>query len=231
MSDLISVLRGAIVPKTGSSAAALAGAMLTVTDAGRRIARWNPQHDSPLPPLTPFARIGKTGWQIGLPDPALSLRAFLLVQARLLSTTDRLTSRMVIAIGPADHLDINGQSPMAERAMAELGKLTFARFVGPEPAYLPQAILDLADQIARNWTQEQAEAMALALPPDTPTLAAMSAQLAISKQAVSYRLTGAGLRAIRAALAGWERSAPGFASASQICTTFRTLHDTDRLDL
>jgi len=213
MSELIAVLRGAVVPKTGSGAAAVAGAMLTLTDAARRIARWTPDNTSPH---IPFARIGKTGWQIALPDPALSLRALLLVQARLLSTPDRLPSRMVIAIAPADHLDINGQSPMAERAMAGFGKLDFAGFVGPEPAILPQAILDLADQIARNWTTEQAEAMAMALAPDSPTLATLSARLAISKQAVSYRLTGAGLRAIRAALAKWESSAPGFADRSQM---------------
>ena len=210
MSDSIAVLRGAVVPKIGTGAAAVAGAMLTLTDAARRIARWTPDRDCP------FTRIGKTGWQITLPDPTLALRALLLMQARLLSTPDRMTSRMVIAVVRADHLDINGQSEVAEQAMARLGKLAFASFAGPAPAGLPQAVLDLADYIARTWTPEQAEAMALALPPDNPTLATLAARLGISKQAVSYRLTGAGLRAIRAALAGWEGSASVFASTQKM---------------
>lgn len=202
MSAPLAVLRGAVVPKPATGAAGIAGAMLTLTDAARRVARWTA--DQPCP----FVRIGKTGWQITLPDPALSLRALLLVQARLLSTPDRLISRMVIGLGTADHLDINGQLPAAEQAMAGLGKLDFMAFAGPAPV-LPGSILALADHVARNWTPEQAEAMALALPPDDPTLAIMAKRLNISKQAVSYRLTGAGLRAIRSALAGWEGAFAG----------------------
>ena len=65
-------------------------------------------------------------------------------------------------------------------AMADMAKLIFATFAGPMATALPQATLNLADHIARNWTAEQAEAMALALPPSKPTLQCLAMRLGVS---------------------------------------------------
>ena len=209
MPPIYGVLRGEIAVPTKTGAAAVAGAILTLTDAAHRIAVWTPHWQCR------FTMISRTGWQILLPGPALTLRAMLLVQARLAGSPDRLTCRMVIGLGGMDRFgdtsltDAAGPAlTAAEQALAHLDKSSWIAWADPvlwpEQNALPQAILTLADQIARNWSMQQAEAMALALPPDNPTLQTLSKRLGISKQAVSYRLTGAGLRAIRAALDGWE---------------------------
>jgi hypothetical protein len=65
-------------------------------------------------------------------------------------------------------------------------------------------IVDLLDERTMRWTREQAEAMALYLTPDNPTLADIAPRLRISPQAVNYRLAGAGATAIRHAVRDWE---------------------------
>ena len=205
MPILCAVLTGDLINSTKAGAAALAGAMVTLTDCVRRIEDWTPGSDNR------FTRSRGDGWQIVLGDPALALRAALLIQARLSAATERLTSRIAIGIGAADTLGSRDLSDASGSAftlsgqgldtMARQGRLAVT---GVNAAPFLQAIADLADEIARRWSVEQAEAMALALPPDDPTLKTMALQLGISTQAVNYRLQGAGLRPIRAALRGWE---------------------------
>lgn len=199
------VLRGELIPPAKAKALAVVGASLTLTEAARRIARWGKDWDCR------FTRMDKLGWQILLPDPRQSLRAMLLLHARLLASPDRFGSRIAIGLGSVDYVGPKTLSSAsgpafdaAARALKGLGKLSRVAIAGPCDTTLPQAILDLADQIARGWSIEQAEAISLALPPDNPTLETLSKHLGISKQAVGYRLTGAGLRPIRAALAAWE---------------------------
>ena len=67
-----------------------------------------------------------------------------------------------------------------------------------------QIIASLLAELAVYWTAAQAEAAALYLHPDNPTLKEIAAQLGISEQAVSYRLKGAGTYKIRRALGEWE---------------------------
>ena len=96
MPPIYGVLRGEIAVPTKTGAAAVAGAILTLTDAAHRIAVWTPHWQCR------FTMISRTGWQILLPGPALTLRAMLLVQARLAGSPDRLTCRMVIGLGGMD---------------------------------------------------------------------------------------------------------------------------------
>lgn len=206
MSSLHAVLRGELIPPAKSKALAVVGASLTLTEASRRIARWSDDWDCR------FTRMDKLGWLILLPDPAHSLRAMLLLQARLLCAPDRFATRISIGLGAVDYVGpktLSSASGAAFTAAADalnsLGKLSRVAIRGPADCTLPQAIMELADQIARGWSTEQAEAMSLALPPGNPTLDTLSKHLGISKQAVGYRLTGAGLRPIRAALAAWEK--------------------------
>jgi hypothetical protein len=69
---------------------------------------------------------------------------------------------------------------------------------------LHRIIVDLLDERTARWSREQAEAMALHLAPDNPTLTDIAPRLGISPQAVNYRLAGAGGTAIRHALRDWE---------------------------
>jgi hypothetical protein len=206
MSVTHAVLRGELIPPPKSKPLAVVGASLTLTEAARRISRWGKDWDCR------FTRMDKLGWQILLPDPTHSLRAMLLLQARLLAAPDRFATRIAIGLGTVDYVGPKTLSSAsgpafdaAGRALKTMGKLSRAAIAGPADVTMPQAILDLAEQIARGWSTEQAEAMSLALPPDNPTLDTLSKHLGISKQAVGYRLTGAGLRPIRAALAAWEK--------------------------
>ncbi len=123
----------------------------------------------------------------------------------------QLASRIAIGLGAIDNYgsadlsDARGAAfTLSGQGLDGMGRQQRLVIAGSTTAPLLQAVLDLADEVARGWTREQAEAMALALPPDNPTLEVMAKQLGISKQAVNYRLAGAGLRAVRAALAGWE---------------------------
>ena len=219
MSPIQAVLRGVLIPPARSKPLAVVGASLTLTEAARRIARWGMDLGGKDWDCR-FTRMDKLGWQILLPDPALSLRAMLLLQARLLAAPDRFGSRIAIGLGRVDYVGpktlSSASGPAFDAAalgMKHLGKLSRVVVAGLDQPALPQAVLDLADQIARGWSMEQAEAMSMALSPDNPTLDTLSKRLGISKQAGSYRLTGAGLRPIRAALAGWERSIAGVSTA------------------
>jgi hypothetical protein len=73
-------------------------------------------------------------------------------------------------------------------------------------APLHHGIVDLLDERSTRWTRPQAEATALYLHPDDPTLTDIAPLLGISAQAVNYRLAGAGAPAIRRALQAWEQS-------------------------
>jgi hypothetical protein len=79
---------------------------------------------------------------------------------------------------------------------------------GAAVAPLHRAVVELLDERSGRWTSLQAEATALYLDPENPTLAAIAPRLGISAQAVNYRLTGAGAPTLRRALALWEQSWP-----------------------
>lgn len=63
------------------------------------------------------------------------------------------------------------------------------------PAPLPP-IATLCDALAARWSAAQAEALALALPPDRPTQSTMAERLGISQQSLQERLDLAGFWAL-----------------------------------
>lgn len=211
MQPIYAVLTGDLINSTEAGAEALQASMQVIAGTAQAIGHWPGCHD------TRFTRSRGDGWQMVLNEPGDALRMALMLQASLRGVTKGIPTRISIGLGRVDSLgskDLSDASGPAFTAsgqgldhMYRLQTLSIRCEETPRlQAALPflQAILALADELARRWTREQAEAMALALQPHSPTLAEMAAQLAISSQAVNYRLAGAGLRAVRLALRGWE---------------------------
>ncbi len=204
MTKLIAVLTGDLIGSSKAGEEALQASMRVARSVGRDVGLWPSVQD------TRFTRSRGDGWQMVLARPALSLRVALAMQARLRSWPGGLATRIAVGIGAVDGLgtrdlsDAGGAAFVASgQGLDRMGRGRMMVSCGTTTPAM-QAIIGLADEIARRWTREQAEAMTLALPPDDPTLETMATELQISRQAVNYRLTGAGLRAIRAALTGWE---------------------------
>lgn len=205
MPRIYAVLTGDLIGSTAAGAEALSAAMTEIAEVAGEIAAWQGGADSR------FTRSRGDAWQMVLHTPSQTLRAVLMLQARLRAQEGGIPTRISLAIGPVDSLGTRDLSDAGGAAFTASGQgldhmprmQRVAVSAGPETPLL-QAILTLADELARRWSREQAEAMAMALAPAQPTLAAMATRLAISAQAVNYRLNGAGLRAIRQALQGWE---------------------------
>lgn len=208
MSQLYAVLTGDLIGSTEAGAEGLRISMQIVSGVASEIGTWPGSTD------TRFTRSRGDTWQLVLRKPGDALRAVLLLHARLRAEAQGIPTRISIGIGKVDSLGTENLSDAAGPAFTASGqgleqmhrqqRLTIE--CGRLTPFL-QAILTLADEMTRRWTREQAEAMCLALQPGTPTLAEMAERLVISKQAVNYRLSGAGLRAIRQALRGWEDGA------------------------
>jgi len=124
----------------------------------------------------PFERYRGDGWQVLLLHPALALRFTLLCTARLRSRKLPL-SRFAIGIddiGPVRAPSLASESgtafvlsgelldDMPKRAVFGIASLT------RKLDEMTLAASRLADQMARKWTPEQAEAMVLALDPAKP---------------------------------------------------------------
>jgi hypothetical protein len=161
----------------------------------------------------PFTRHRGDGWQVLLLQPETALRFALLCTARLRSLR-----------GPLSRFSVGIDEIAAERAPS-LGAETGNAFVisGEMLDEMPRrsvfviasmtrrlnemtwAAARLADQVARKWTPEQAEAMVLALDRSEPSGASIAKTLGISAAAASYRLQGANWWDIKAVVSAFER--------------------------
>ncbi len=179
--------------------------MARLAAAATEIAGWTPGADAR------FTRFRGDGWQMHLADPGRALRAALRVIAALAAAPDGLATRAAIGVGGVDSLgtaslaDADGPAFAASgRALDTMGRGRRLAVDGADVGEMHRALVDLLDERSARWTRPQAEAVALALDPDAPPARALAARLGITPQAISYRLTGAGLPAIRSALAAWE---------------------------
>lgn len=158
-----------------------------------------------------FTRFRGDGWQICLADPRFSLRAAVVIQARLIALG--MESRISIGIGTADSLGTADLSDAAGRAfelsghgldqMGDTWRLAINKDgLRPED----QIIADLLGERMGRWTRAQAEAAALHLASRerVTTLAEIGAALQISPQAVNDRTRGAGSQVIASVLRRWE---------------------------
>ena len=199
------VLTGDLIGSTKAAPDALETAMALLAKAGAELSAWTDRRDAH------FTRFRGDGWQIVVADPGLALRAALFLTARLRAADLDLATRIAIGIGEIDSLgkaslaDARGSAFEASgRTLDHMGRTRRLAIEGDGITSFHRIILELLDELASRWTRQQAEATALYLHPDNPTLEQIAPQLGISAQAVNYRLSGAGAPAIRRALRAWE---------------------------
>lgn len=202
---IAAVLTGDLIGSTAAGGDALGIAMAELAAAAAEIATWQGGSD------TRFTRYRGDGWQLVITDrPWLCLRAALCLAARLRAKGAPAT-RVAIGLGETGNLggeslaDASGPAfELSGKALEDMGRTHWLGLAGPAVTTSDAIITRLIEERARRWSPQQAEAVALALDPDNPTLADLATHLGISPQAVSYRLNGAGASAIRRALRDWE---------------------------
>jgi hypothetical protein len=210
------ILTGDFVGSTDAPVDALERAMQALSDTARSISAWTGAD-------TRFTRFRGDGWQMHVALPGLALRAALAAVARLRAADAGLATRAAIGIGQVDSMGsgdlADAHGPAFETSGHALDRMPRTRRLtidGEGVTALHRIVVDLLDERSARWTREQAEAMALHLTPDNPTLTDIAPRLGISPQAVNYRLAGAGGTAIRHALRDWEAAfaTPSAATAS-----------------
>ncbi|HRO13250.1 hypothetical protein [Amaricoccus sp.] len=208
------ILTGDLVGSTEKPVAALEQAMQALAETARGISAWTGAD-------TRFTRYRGDGWQIYVAVPGLGLRAALTIIARLRAADAGLATRAAIGIGRIDGMGsgdlADGHGPAFETSGHALDRMPRTRRLvidGDGVTTLHRIVVDLLDERTARWTREQAEAMALHLAPDNPTLTDIAPRLGISPQAVNYRLAGAGGTAIRHALRDWEADFAGTAAGN-----------------
>jgi hypothetical protein len=205
------VLTGDIVGSTGHQVRTIDAAMHAIRDAGGRIAAWQTPNDDAR-----FTRFRGDGWQIMLTAPAFSLRAAVVIQARLVALG--LESRISIGIGRLDSLgtadlsDAAGEAfELSGRGLDQMADSFRLAIDGTSILAEDSMIADLLGERMGRWTAAQAEAagMQLACPTRVTTLHEIGARLGISPQAVSDRIRGAGAGTIASVLRRWEAAKAG----------------------
>jgi hypothetical protein len=203
---IVSILTGDLIGSTGHPAGKVDAAMHVVRTAAASIAAWHSLYSD-----TRFTRFRGDGWQIYLAEPQFCLRAALYIAASLRAKDTGMATRVSIAVGLSDNLGTHdladAAGPVFQLSGRELDSM-------PRLAQIAMAGLSIGERdkiIARQmferttrWTVQQAEAMALYLHPDNPTLQDIAPTLGISPQAVNYRLGGAGASQLRMNLQLWE---------------------------
>ena len=160
----------------------------------------------------PFTRYRGDGWQVLLLRPELVLRFALVTTARLRAEGAPLTR---FAIGIDEISPVRATSLAAETGKAFVlsgetldhmpRRTEFAiASVTRKRSEMTWAAARLADQVARKWTPQQAEAMVMALAPEAPSGQAIATALGISPAAASYRLQGASWWDIKAVVSAFE---------------------------
>ncbi len=198
------ILTGDLIGSTEAPVIALERAMQALGETARALSAWTGAE-------TRFTRYRGDGWQMHVAIPGFALRAALVIMARLRAADAGLATRTAIGIGPIDSLGsaslADARGPAFEYAGHALDGMPRTRRLaidGDEVTPLHRIVVDLLDERTARWSREQAEAMALHLAPDNPTLTDIAPRLRISPQAVAYRLAAAGGTVIRHALHAWE---------------------------
>ena len=151
-----------------------------------------------------FGRRGGDGWQMVFNDPTLALRATLYVLAALRAHVAAVETRIAVATGEGllpDNDDPNlahGPAFTASGRALE-GMDRHARLIHASGGAMGAAFR-LADEIAQSWTQAQARAVVLVLPPNAGTRHDAAEHLGITRSAVNQALWSAGYRALSDAI-------------------------------
>lgn len=204
--SIIAVLTGDLVKSRDHNPAIMDLAMSTLSASAKDLAKLADAD-------TRFTRFRGDGWQLVLDRPGWVLRACLILIADLraseLGIETRIsaglgryeslgTANLSDATGPAfvasgHHLD---QAPKRRRLLVAGGRTADQTWQA--------ALFDLIEHQVSSWTQPQAQAVAMALRNGELTQADIAQKLAISRQAVQMRLSGAGYSALENSLAAFE---------------------------
>lgn len=211
---LVAVLTGDLIDSSLAGPAAVDAAMTSLGSSAAAIAAFAGAD-------TRFSRFRGDGWQLVLPSPSVSLRATLLLIARLRAADLGLATRIAIGVGAVDSLGSQDLSDAAGPAFTTSGHLLDRMphdrrlaIAGPRTPDRPPfrqivtpfhtAILALVDQQSQRWTAAQAEAIALTLTQPQKTHAQLADRLGVTRQAVQARLAAAGLSALEPALTAFD---------------------------
>lgn len=204
-SAIIAVLTGDLIASTDQKASVVDAAMGQIKAAADAVARWLFNTD------TRFTRFRGDGWQICLAEPQFCLRAALFVAATLRAGEFRMQTRISIAIGAADSLgtadlsDASGEAfQLSGRQLDTMSRTANIALTGTGIGDRDRIIARQMFERTSRWTPPQAEAMALYLHPDNPTMLDIASQFGITPQAVNYRLGGGGAVNLRTNLQLWE---------------------------
>lgn len=205
MSAWVVVLTGDLVGSSAAGSDDVDDAMQALQDGVTRMAAW------PVGMHPRFTRSRGDGWQVRVENPVFGLRAAVFLTAWLRASGSGLAARIAVRQGMVDHRGTESLPDTAGTALAasaqaldQMRKAQRIAISGDGMGPLHRGYGALLTALVRRWSQQQAEAMVLALPPDQPTLAEIARHLAISPQAVNYRLASASGTEVRAALRDWE---------------------------
>jgi hypothetical protein len=202
----VAVITGDIVASSAYPVEKVEAAMQALRRTAGEISAWR------TPPFnTRFTRFRGDGWQIVLSQTRRSLRATVVLQAKLIALG--LESRISIGIGHADNLgtaDLSNAAGQAfehsGRGLDQMGDSWRLAIDGPPVLEEDRMIADLLGERMGRWTAAQAEAaaMQLASTDRNVTLQDIGKTLGISPQAVNDRVRGAGCQTIASVLRRWE---------------------------
>jgi hypothetical protein len=196
------VLTGDLIASSALAPERVDAVMAELADLARRIADWPPGG------AAHFARRAGDGWQMALSHPGIGPRAALFLLAALRSGEAGVATRITIAEGAGslpESGDLNAAHGAAFTASGRLLDDVPARQVlSCATPGAPRAAVLLAAHIAEGWTQAQARALVLMLPPGAGPRRVAAEALGISRQAVDQALAAAGFAALDAALTELE---------------------------
>lgn len=202
---IVAVVTGDLIGSRNSEPETVEAAMALLRAVALDIDMWIEGRE------TRFTRYRGDGWQIHVGEAGLALRAAVCIVARLRASGLAIATRAAIGIGTAETLgtdslaDARGTAfDAAGGALDDLGRTHRLAIAGEDVTACHRIIVSLIDERIGRWTREQAEATALYLHPDAPTLADIAARIGVTPQAVGYRLNGAGATVLRRALKDWE---------------------------
>ena len=154
-----------------------------------------------------FTRFRGDGWQVIQPEPGLILDFVLTIVSRLRASQESIETRIAVGVGEyttlgtRDLSDASGDAFfLSGRAIERMSPKRQLYITGDGIGPSEEALGHLCSFIANSWTSTQATAVALALDPSRPKHHEIAEKLAITRQAVQSRLSGAGYPEIEAAV-------------------------------
>ena len=208
MAHPVAVLTGDLIASSDATPEVVEAAIQEIESSAEQIARSTGK-------ATHFTRFRGDGWQVYLDMPGDCLWACLYIQARL-RARGMLATRIAVgvgegrlpeggglsaAMGPAFTLSGRALDTMDKRDILTLAGAERDRYeeragqkicVEPTVGRFEKLIFTFAADHVRRWSSQQAEAMALSLPPASINQTEIAAHLGITRQAVGARLAAAG---------------------------------------